>query len=130
MVIDPKCSEILVSIAPEYKKYLRPDSTIYLRIRKALYGLPQAALLWYQHLTRTLTSAGYTSIASDHCVYVKQRGDKKSTICLHVDDLFHSYTNSQRNSNAISSRLLYRFLRSLSHFYCLTGTSGRRGSVT
>lgn len=95
MVLDPKCSEILLTIAPEYQPYLRPEGTIYLRIRKALYGLPQAALLWYQHLSQTLTSAGYTNLPSDQCVYVKRRGDKKSTICLHVDDLFHSFTHAE-----------------------------------
>jgi hypothetical protein len=55
MRLGPDEAAILVSHKPEWKKYLNSDhGSMYVMITGGLYGLPQAALLWHEHLKATL----------------------------------------------------------------------------
>jgi hypothetical protein len=40
-------------------RFLAPDGYIYIRIKKGMYGLKQAAILAYQHLVNQLAPHGY-----------------------------------------------------------------------
>ena len=53
-----------------------------LKLLKNLYGLRDAGLTWYQHLTEGLTSMGFTATSSDPCIFT--RGS--DIIILYVDD--------------------------------------------
>ncbi|MBW0516670.1 hypothetical protein O181_056385 [Austropuccinia psidii MF-1] len=53
----------------------------FLKLKKAIYGLKQALLAWYEHL-----KIGFHSCASDPCVF--HRADKSPTwLYIHVDDI-------------------------------------------
>lgn len=97
MVIDAKTAAITVQMFPEYREFLRPDGTMWVRVTKALYGLPQSGLLWYEHIIKTLTDKlGYRVLESDKCVLTKiGPNGQQSTICLYVDDLLHTYTDDK-----------------------------------
>lgn len=89
MRVGPADATMLVSLKPEWKQYLNPDGSMYVIILGGLYGLPQAALLWHEHLKETLASIGYSPCDSDPSTFIKLRGGKRSILVIHVDDIFH-----------------------------------------
>jgi hypothetical protein len=57
-----------------------------LRLKKAIYGLKQAPLAWYNRLSKWLVSVGFSIAVSDPCVFYWLTGDPV-WIFIHVDDL-------------------------------------------
>lgn len=53
---------------------------------KALYGMKQAAWCWWNYLSSTLASLGYTSSYYDSSVYTLTNKTDQSIIWVHVDD--------------------------------------------
>ena len=53
-----------------------------LLLLKNLYGLKDAGLTWYEHLTSGLTNIGFTPTRSDPCVFTRD----KNIIIMYVDD--------------------------------------------
>jgi hypothetical protein len=53
-----------------------------LLLLKNLYGLKDAGLTWYEHLTSGLTRIGFTPTKSDPCVFVRD----SNIILMYVDD--------------------------------------------
>lgn len=85
-------SDLLVQANPNWKSFLYKDCLI-LRLNKALYGLVESPLLWYEHFSATLKELGYTCCDSDRCVFYKVLPDgSKTSLCMHVDDLFMTST--------------------------------------
>jgi hypothetical protein len=60
-----------------------------LKLRRALYGLPQAPRQWYLLVDSTLKSIGYSSISAEPCIY--QNGE--ALILLYVDDMLFGYSS-------------------------------------
>jgi hypothetical protein len=58
MVIGPEISKILVKYYDGYKKFLRNDGAIVVRLNKALYGLQEAPATWNKHLKDSLEAMG------------------------------------------------------------------------
>ena len=86
-------AEILVLLKPEYRKYLREDGSMIVKLTRALYGCVQSAKLWYQDLSSTLKEAGYIPNPKDICVFNKVVDGVQCTITLHVDDLMVTSVN-------------------------------------
>ncbi|MBW0500543.1 hypothetical protein O181_040258 [Austropuccinia psidii MF-1] len=60
--------------------------TKFLHLNKAIYGLKQAPLAWYNHLAKWLISVGFVCSLSDSCVFY--RGESYPIwIYIHVDDI-------------------------------------------
>jgi transposase InsO family protein len=57
------------------------------KLRKSLYGLKQAGRAWFEKINTALIKMDFTPLDSDHCVYVRHRGDEVMYIVLYVDDL-------------------------------------------
>ena len=55
-----------------------------IRLRKGLYGLKQAAALWYDDARATLATLGLHPTTSDVCLYSNAQNDL--FVLLHVDD--------------------------------------------
>ena len=68
---------------------------LYLKLRKALYGIMQAALLWYETFVTCLKLNGFTLNDYDPCIANKLVNGKQYTICWHVDDnkILHEDSN-------------------------------------
>ncbi|KAI1003690.1 hypothetical protein K3495_g4518 [Podosphaera aphanis] len=64
------------------KGFEEPNRIIFLK--KGLYGLKQAAALWYDDARATLGSLGLHSTTSDVCLYTNKETDL--FVLLHVDD--------------------------------------------
>ncbi|RYH22672.1 hypothetical protein EON65_18880 [archaeon] len=59
----------MVELNPSYAPLVSTKSGCIVQLRKALYGCIESALLWYQHLSCTLESLGFTSNPMDGCVF-------------------------------------------------------------
>jgi hypothetical protein len=65
------------------------DNYIYVKIKKGMYGLKQAAVLAYDNLVHNLAKSGYTPIA--HTIGMWQHDTKRTKFCLCVDDFGVKY---------------------------------------
>ncbi len=57
------------------------------RLEKGLYGLKQAARLWYKRLTRWLLAFGFLQSQADPCLFILKRGGGRLILVIYVDDL-------------------------------------------
>jgi hypothetical protein len=88
MLLSPEVAEILCGIDIKYGKYVRKDGKIAVRLKKALYGCVQSAVLWYNELTSTLESIGFSRNPYDTCSFTRVRDNTFDRILVYVDDLF------------------------------------------
>lgn len=58
------------------------------RVRKYLYGLPDAGLAYYRAYAAHLEAGGYLRTVSDPCLFVKLQGSTRTYVWTHVDDTF------------------------------------------
>ena len=71
------------------KKGFRPDDPdLCLKLRKSLYGTPQAGRNWNKDVHELLIAEGFRSFPKDPCVYIRRNPDGSIIILgLYVDDL-------------------------------------------
>ena len=103
MSLDAKSSEILAKMDPSYEAYLTPKGRVIVKLRKALYGCVESALLWYQHLERTLVSIGFKKNPYDECVFNRGEGAEQCTICVYVDDLLITSRNPHMGEHVVQA---------------------------
>ena len=100
MAIRGRLAELLIEIAPDvYKKFSYKDrngkTVIYVTLLKALYGLMEASLMFYQKLLKDLQKKGFVTNPYDPCVANKIINGDQFTIVWHVDDLKLSHKDSK-----------------------------------
>ena len=79
---------VLVKIAPEFAKFVRPDGTGIVRLKKALYGCIESARLWYEHFKKDLIKLDFECNPYDICVFNRlEQSGTQTTIGIHVDDV-------------------------------------------
>ena len=64
-----------------------------LRLLKGLYGLKAAGRLWNITIDAKLKKLGFRQSRNDPCLYIKEEGEKKIRLNLHVDDCCATYTD-------------------------------------
>ena len=74
---------------------------LYVKLKKALYGTLQAALLFWRLLSDTLVEWGFKLNEYDKCVANKTINGKQCTILWHVDKLKISHVDSKVVNNVI-----------------------------
>jgi hypothetical protein len=90
MVLDIKGAYLKSAIKEENneKLYLRlPDGTI-VKLKKYLYGLKQAGLMWQENVTKCLLENEYIQSEEDPLTFSKWIKDRYAIMCLHVDDFY------------------------------------------
>ena len=65
----------------------RTNRPLVMKLRKRLYGLRQSPSFSNSTIDKDLRKMGFTSTASDSCVYTKGSGDTYIMVTLFVDDL-------------------------------------------
>jgi hypothetical protein len=61
-------------------------------LNKALYGLCQAPLEWFDEIHGSVIQLGYVATTADPCIFVKkQDGYSPIILCLYVDDTIVCY---------------------------------------
>ena len=103
MRLNSDIASILVKINPEYKKYVvLKNGTMVVRLKKALYGLKNSGILWYNTLNKVLLEAGFTRSQIDKCLYIRKEGDKVTYACIYVDDIMLAGNDQVFRSHVIA----------------------------
>lgn len=63
------------------------------KLNRALYGLRDSPLLWYEELSRTLKKAGLTASKEEPCLYFSS--DRKILLLFYVDDILLIYSKDR-----------------------------------
>jgi hypothetical protein len=92
MLLRGQLADLMVKIDPElYGPYLtkskRGESLLYVKMKKAMYGLLRSALLFYLRLVKDLEECGFELNPYDPCVANKMVDGSQMTVVWHVDDL-------------------------------------------
>lgn len=100
VILDRLVASRFVKIYPKFQNLVGEDGTLWMKIKKALYGCKQSGQLWYKLLTKTLADAGFVANRYDPCIMNKTCNGTQLTVIFHVDDLHVS---------SVSNELLDRF---------------------
>ena len=114
MLLAPDIAEVLVGIDPSYATYVRSDKKIAVRLRKALYGFKQSAMLWYKELSSALEYLGFKRNPYDTCSFTRVRGTSTDRILVYVDDLFLT-SDSEVELDTIATALRTKYGEVTSH---------------
>jgi hypothetical protein len=93
MMLSAEVAEILCKLDPTNNKFLRRDRRIAVRLKKALYGCIQCAVLWHKELASTLTAIGFAANPYDICSFQRVRDNTTDRVLVYVDDLFITSVN-------------------------------------
>ncbi|CAJ1952141.1 unnamed protein product [Cylindrotheca closterium] len=99
--------QILIDMAPEYRKYVVLENgkrVIYVRVLRAIYGMLQSILLFYNQFQSDLEAKGFVFNPYDLCVANKVDNEKQQTIRFHVDDLMSSHMDPKAKCKWLNMR--------------------------
>ena len=102
--IDGDMLEVISDANPRYKNFIVKEhrkDVLYLRLRTALYGIIQTALLWYETFSTCLRANGFKLNPYNLCIANKILNVKQCTICWNVDDSKISHEDSKVMSEVI-----------------------------
>jgi len=110
------------------------DPNALYRVRKYLYGLPDAGRAYYVALSQHLRDHGYIQSASDPCLFyhLDQAIGIRTLIWFHVDDLFCSSTHPDeipRLHNVLKLRFPVKMNLSIDAHLGITMTKGNDDSL-
>ena len=115
IVADRYVTGLIVKHLPEYKGFVRPNGTMLLKVKKAMYGLVESAWLWYEEFKKQLNSIGYKVSLNDRGLFYKKI--MKNGVCVasnlasvHVDDII-SAASPNKEGEALE-REFWSFLES------------------
>ena len=97
MRFNKSIAEIICKVDPSAKAYIQKDGTLLVEVLRALYGFPESAKLWHEHISRALIKGGYTQCPSEPCLFKKfnKATNEWSVITIFVDDCLHTYKGSK-----------------------------------
>ncbi len=88
--LDRDMAKRFVERYPDLAKFMDDKQCIVMRLKKYLYGLPQAARHWNIHLRETLIDRGFKQCPVDSCVFQRGTSSRKVRVVVYVDDLLVS----------------------------------------
>lgn len=101
-----KMAEMLALIDPAlYRRHITMEKgkpVLYAELKKALYGMLQSALRFWQQVSNDLVSLGFSINPYDTCVANKTINGKQQTICWHVDDFILTHEDPAVNDATIA----------------------------
>jgi len=72
ILVDRDVTRIFVELYPWMKEYVQSDGIMYVILLKYLYGLPQAAAAFMNHLFDTLKNLKFMQAKADRCLHVRK----------------------------------------------------------
>jgi len=93
-------------VNPEYKadvRYENGKKVLYVQILKALYGMIESALSWYELYVPVLKEEGFVVNAVDKCVANKIINGSQCTIAWYVDDNLLAHVDAEVVDSVINS---------------------------
>jgi hypothetical protein len=93
--------DMLVKLNPEvygpYVVYEKNRKVLYVQVMRAIYGILEAAILWYKKFRGELEQKGFKFNPYDPCVANRTEKGSQHTLLFHVDDLKSSHKDSKVN---------------------------------
>ena len=86
IIIPPDLAKAVLDKYPHYKRCLRKDGSLVVGLLRALYGLKEAARLWYEKMSRGMIEDGFVVSRHDPCIFYKGTGYQRIIVATHVDD--------------------------------------------
>ena len=137
--MDLECEQLDV-ITAYLNSHLNADEEVYIRLPpgcpkeypsivrllRGMYGLRQAAILWYEDLKKSLAAMDYRALDADPCVFIHKSNG--SIIVVYVDDLIlitRSVAEMTRLKALIAGRYKVRDLGALSYYLGIRFTRDR-----
>ena len=103
--LDPVVAAVLCKLDPIYLQYINSDQSLFVQLKKALYGCLESARLWYEHLSATLLSIPNIKQSKlDPCLFYLQEGTAKIYIAIYVDDI-KIVSSSTHLTNMVKNKL-------------------------
>ena len=92
-------AEMMVMVDPKlYRPYVivtsKGEKLLYVRMRKAMYGLLQSVLLFYLRVVKDLKEYGFELNPYDPCMANKLMNGTQMTVTWHMDDLKVSHKSA------------------------------------
>ena len=104
MRIGKKVASLLQEVDPTSRQFVQEDGTILVEIQKSLYGLPEAAQLWYEYLSGALKNGGYRQCPYDPCLFMRGTSNSQvSIVAIYVDECLHIYSSQNIRSQLYAS---------------------------
>ena len=85
--LDKEVAEIFCGMRPQHKDYRDNKGYMYMKLRKYLYGLPQASHRFNRFIDTKLKFMGFTALPGDPCAYTRVTKEGRVNLALHVDDM-------------------------------------------
>jgi len=92
-------------------------NTVVRKLKKAIYGLKQAPRSWFQKLSLTLLSFGFTPTKSDSSLFINIQSDFTLFVLIYVDDILIIGTSPKDVSSLISKLRLHFALKDLGRLH-------------
>lgn len=109
------------------------DCNKVLKLKKAVYGLKQASLAWYDRVKETLCNLGYVKSKIEPCVFMKNcNNGKKVIVGIYVDDfLIFSNDNCETDSliKALSNNFKIKNLGQVKQYLGMRVNVNRKSNV-
>jgi hypothetical protein len=80
----PVKEEIYIQRPPGINDDIMPP---FMKLKKCLYGLKQAAHEWKAHVYKSFISIGFQQCKTDECVYIRRHNEDVIILAIHVDDI-------------------------------------------
>ena len=88
MVLSGAIADRLVALDSTYSHHRSSTGSIYVKLKRAIYGCIESSNLWYENLKNILTiKLGFTANVKDTCVFNKETSQGQLSISIYVDDL-------------------------------------------
>ena len=100
--------ELYIEQPEGFVKYSETGEKLVWKLNRSLYGLKQSGRNWNHMLHTFLTSKGFSQLASDPCVYTRQRNGKTTIVLIWVDDLIIA-SDSTSSLNEVKEDLSSKF---------------------
>lgn len=104
--LDGRMAELLALIDPQiYRPNIVTEGgkpVIYAQLKKALYGMIQSALRFWEQVLTDITKLGFEVNPYDWCVANRTVNGSQQTICWHVDDFLISHIDNAVNEELAS----------------------------
>lgn len=97
--------DIMCEVNPDYAAHVITENgkkVLYMQIKKALYGMIESALLWYELYVSVLKDMGFEINPYDMCVANKTINGKQCTIAWYVDNNKVSHVEQKVVDDVIS----------------------------
>jgi hypothetical protein len=92
-----------------------------LKLKKAIYGLKQSSLAWYEKVKDCLCCLGFNNSKYEPCLFTKLDDNVKIIICLYVDD-FLIFSNNSKQTEQLKRVLSSKFkIKDLGPVKCYLG---------